>query len=489
MSTAVNFPLWALLASDILIACLAIYVGAELRFGFDLDLARREMGPITPRAVTFAFWIVVGLASVGMYRARQRPRNLDTLARTCVAVLIGGIAYVLFFYAFPTLNTGRGIMITAMLFCIACLTLSRTWLLKFFDTNPVRRKVLVLGAGKVASRIGFLKRRSDQRRFEVVGFVPSSDEERRYAEEAGFGPLLTSAEEALAENRVDEIVIALEERRGSFPSKLLLEQKFHGILVTDIINFLEKELEKIDLSVLHPGWLIYEVSSHSNPLTKTTKRLLDISVSLTLLFLTLPISLIIILAIKLEEGMSAPVLYRQERVGQNHRIFRLLKFRSMYEDAESEGARWASADDDRITKTGRLIRRIRFDELPQLINVLLGEMSLVGPRPERPEFVDQLSAVVPMYDYRHCVRPGITGWAQLSFPYGSSLQDGREKLKYDLYYIKNADIVFDLFVLLQTIEVVIWGKATSMSGPNDDELQSGADNTVRLFDDRDRDTG
>jgi len=468
-----------------MVASLAILLGAELRFGFDLKVAQVGMGgAVLPRAIVFALWVIVGLVSVGMYRARQRPRFWETFARSTVAALIGGLAFVLFFYAFPVLITGRGVLLFAMFFCAVSLPLTRLWVLRFFDVSPVRRRVLVLGSGPAAGRIGALKRRSDQRRFEVVGFVPAGAQDRQYAEDEGFGPLISSVEEAVDQLHIDEIVVALDERRGMFPTRLLLEQKFHGTRVTEVVNFLERELEKIELSVMHPGWFIFEVSRHTNPLKNTLKRLFDIGISLVLLIIAAPIFLAVAISIWFEDGFSAPVFYRQERVGKSHSTFRLLKFRSMCVDAEAQGAQWSSEDDDRITRTGSFIRRTRCDELPQLINVLWGEMSIVGPRPERPEFVDQLSAAVPMYDYRHCVRPGITGWAQLNFPYGSSVLDAREKLKYDLYYIKNADIIFDVFVLLQTLEVVIWGRATSMAGPNTDDPGSNAEKDVRLFEKR-----
>jgi len=484
LSAAVNFPLWVLLASDFFIVACAFCLSALIRFGFEYGQIDQYMGPLLPRAFSFAFWVIIGMVSVGMYRARQRPHFRGMLARIVVAICLGGLADVLFFYLFPHLTAGRGILIGAVLISGLVLPLARVYLLRFFDTNPVRRRVLVLGAGQTASRIGTLRRRSDKRRFEVVGYVPGSFAEREYAEQAGFAPLFSSLEEALDQLSIDEIVIALDERRGAFPAQILLEQKFHGLQVTDIVDFLEQELEKIDLSVMYPGWFIFETSRHSNPLRSSAKRAFDLSISLFLLTLMSPVLLLVTLCILFEDGLNAPVFYRQNRVGRNHENFNLLKFRSMVIDAEKEtGACWASGDaDERVTRTGRFIRRFRIDELPQIINVMKGDMSIVGPRPERPEFVDQLSAAVPMYDYRHCVRPGITGWAQLNFPYGASVLDAREKLKYDLYYIKNADIIFDIFVLLQTLEVVLWGRATSMSGPNRDDQSGGStEQDVRLF--------
>ncbi len=482
LSAAVNFPLWVLLVTDFLIVAGAFSLSAMIRFGFDFDLVAQSVGPMLPRATSYAFWVIIGMVSVGMYRARQRPHFRGMLARIVVAVCLGGLADILFFYLIPNLTTGRGILVGAVLISCLILPLTRLYLLKFFDFSLVRRHVLVLGAGQTASRIGVLRRKSDKRRFEVVGFVPSCDEERAYAEESGFGPLYSSLEEAAEASSIDEIVIALDDRRGAFPAQMLLEQKFHGLQVTDIVDFLEQELEKIDLSVMYPGWFIFETSRHANPLRKSVKRMFDVSISAFLFLLMSPVFLLVVIGVWIEDGFGKPILYRQKRVGRNRISFDLLKFRSMVVDAESEtGARWASSDDDRVTTTGRIIRRFRIDELPQLLNILMGHMSVVGPRPERPEFVEQLSAAVPMYDYRHCIRPGLTGWAQLNFPYGASVIDAREKLKYDLYYIKNADLVFDIFVLLQTLEVVLWGKATSMAGPNTENPGADAEKDVQLF--------
>ncbi|MDH3977587.1 MAG: TIGR03013 family PEP-CTERM/XrtA system glycosyltransferase [Gammaproteobacteria bacterium] len=466
LSTSLNFPLWTMLVSDFVFAAFALSFSALARFGFETILVYEYMGPVTPRSISFAGCVVVGMVSVGMYRARQRPYFGDMVARVIVAVGLGTAAEVLLFYLIPELSIGRGILIGAALICCLVMPLIRMGLLRLFDTSTVRRRVLVLGAGDVARSIASLRRRADKRRFEIIGFVPGSATERAFAEKHGFAPLYSSLEEAAEKRGVDEIVVALDERRGLFPAKALLANKFKGVQITDVVDFIEQELEKIDLEVMYPGWFIFESSRHSDLTQRTLKRMFDVSISLILFLLMLPVFLIVICAIRLEDGKSAPIFYRQVRVGRNNEPFQLLKFRSMVIDAEAAtGAAWSSVGDSRVTRTGLIIRRLRIDELPQIVNVLLGEMSIVGPRPERPEFVEQLSAAVPLYEYRHCVRPGITGWAQLNFPYGASVLDAREKLKYDLYYIKNADVIFDIFVLLQTLEVIIWGEATSMAGP------------------------
>jgi sugar transferase (PEP-CTERM system associated) len=237
----------------------------------------------------------------------------------------------------------------------------------------------------------------------------------------------------------------------------LLECKFAGVAVIDLLTFLERETGRVKVDLVNPAWLIFSDGFSGKPRHALVCRSVDLFAGTLLAFFSLPIMGLVALAVVLEDG--APVLYRQKRVGLYGRVFTLYKFRSMVRDAESDGrARWAGARDSRVTRVGRMIRKLRFDELPQLFNVIRGDMSLVGPRPERPEFVARLSQNIPYYHERHSVKPGITGWAQLSYPYGSSDEDAMEKLQYDLYYVKHRSLVFDLMVILQTVEVVFWGK-------------------------------
>jgi sugar transferase (PEP-CTERM system associated) len=467
---ALSAPASVLLIADLVVISGALLLALLVRFSFDFEAVRTGVGPVLPRALTIAVWVMVGLASMGMYRHRQRPRPWEVAARAIVGVLIGGLCSVLFFYIFPLVQTGRGVMGLGMLLAIVGLTLERWWLLRMFDLSTAKRRVLVLGSGKVASRIASLRRRADRRRFEIVGYSSTSDADRRSGEDLGLTPLVEFAD-ALREGGFDEIVVAQDDRRGNFPTHELLEQRFRGVRVTEVVEFLERETEKIHFDVMQPGWLVFSSGNHAHPLFLGAKRLFDLVVSIALLALISPILLLTVLAIKLEDGFASPVLYRQQRVGLNDRVFELLKFRSMGLDAEAGGARWWSgAGDARVTRVGRVLRRVRLDEVPQLVNVIRGDMSIVGPRPERPEFVEDLIEKVPYYNYRHSVRPGLTGWAQLNFPYGSSTADARNKLAYDLYYIKNASLVFDMFVFLQTVEVVLWGRAISMAGPGSDNL-------------------
>ena len=257
---------------------------------------------------------------------------------------------------------------------------------------------------------------------------------------------------------VQEIVVALSERRGgAMPLRELLDCKLSGIQVFDLASHFEKTLGQIRLDSLYAGWLIFGDGFNQGHVRSLVKRISDIIFSTILLVTTLPLMVITTLLIALESGF--PVLYRQERVGLNGRLFNVIKFRSMRRDAEPDGKPvWAKSDDDRVTKVGHIIRKLRIDELPQLFSVLKGDMSLVGPRPERPFFVDQLTREIPFYAVRHSVKPGITGWAQVCYHYGATVEDAAEKLQYDLYYVKNHSLALDVVVLLKTVGVVILGK-------------------------------
>lgn len=445
-----------------------------------MGAAAQAIEPLAPRAITFTFCILLGLLAMGLYRARQRPRPRETAVRVLFGTAIGGFCYILFFYLLPELNTGRGIMIGGLV--IACITLGtgRLLLLPLIDRNPVKKRVLVLGTGSAALKIGKLRRASDRRGFEVAGYVKFNGTDRSLTEKDNslLRPIIPA--DAVADFAgIDEVVVALDERRGTLPVEILSDIKSRGIPVTDILSFLERETGRMDIDLVSPGWFVYTKVGFTDATYRGIKRLTDILLSTLIFALTLPIFLAVILTIWIEDGVQTRVFFRQSRIGLGGRQFCLLKFRSMNIDAESEtGPLWSVKDDDRVTLVGKLIRRFRIDELPQLFNVLKGEMSIVGPRPERPEFAHLLSDKVPMFNVRHSMRPGLTGWAQLNFPYGASVTDAREKLSYDLYYIRNASLLLDMLIFLQTIEVIVCGKAVSMAGSN------GHHETLREFNER-----
>jgi sugar transferase (PEP-CTERM system associated) len=326
------------------------------------------------------------------------------------------------------------------------------------DEHVFRRATMVYGAGDRAASITAIRRRADRRGFKVVARI------------AALGDTIVGDQDVLQTNGksitdiaiekgAEEIVIAMDDRRGNLPVRELLDARLSGIDVIDLLEFLERETGKIRVDLVSPGWLIFSPGFRRSRFKEFAKRVMDAVVCGSLLVVSWPIMLLIGLAIKIEDGLSAPVIYKQFRVGQNSRNFNVLKFRSMREDAEKDGkAVWATENDSRVTRVGNFLRNSRLDELPQVFNVLAGQMSVVGPRPERPEFVSELQENIPYYAERHVVKPGVTGWAQLKYSYGASEEDAIEKLQYDLYYIKNQTLLLDFLIIVQTVEVVLWGK-------------------------------
>ncbi len=319
----------------------------------------------------------------------------------------------------------------------------------------LKRRVLVLGAGMRAHRIEMeVRKKHGHCGFIPVAFIPTSPDE------AGVSPVNiiddpVDLNSFCAEAGIDEIVVASDERRGTMPIDMLLECRMSGRKIIAVTDFIEREAGQVELEGLYPSWLVFSQGNARNTFERLFKRILDIVASGTLLIITLPVTVIIALIIVLEDG--GPPFYRQVRVGLNGKHFEVLKFRSMRCDAEKDGVpRWAAKDDDRVTRIGRIIRKLRIDEIPQIYNVLSGEMSIVGPRPERPEIVADLEDKIAFFKYRHVVKPGITGWAQVNYPYGASVHDAREKLKYDLYYVKNGAIFLDFLILMETVRVVFW---------------------------------
>jgi len=345
------------------------------------------------------------------------------------------------------------------------LLLRRLFVHLVYKTGAFTRRVLIVGSGPRAGKIEKLCRRSYDLSFTLVGYVHLISEpncNRDYSMDERRGPQRRSdywlpANDLLAfcsEKMVDEMVVALNERRGEMPVHDFLACKLAGITLTEYTAFWEREARQIDVESVNPSELVFSDGFRVGRLRSLVKRLFDIVVSLTLLLMTLPITILTMLLIRLES--PGPAFYRQERIGQNGKAFSILKFRSMSNDAEKDGPRWAAKNDSRVTKVGAFIRKVRIDEIPQVINVLRGEMSFVGPRPERGVFVTALSEKIPYYMERHTVKPGITGWAQINYPYGASEEDARMKLAYDLYYVKNGSIFLDILIIVQTVKVLLW---------------------------------
>jgi sugar transferase (PEP-CTERM system associated) len=426
----------------------------HLRVGVELP----PLGPLWPRALLFSMAMATCLLALGLYSARQRARRAGVLLRVLIAATVGIAITAFCFYIFRDLRIGRGALALAAMSAAAVAYLLRLSLDSFVDAARFKRKVLIYGTGGGAARILQLRRRVDQRGFAVVGFVQPEGESVQVPEARVRRPRSGLLKFCRASG-ADEIVLAMDDRRRAFPARELLDCRLAGIDVTDLLTFLERETGRVRVDVLTPSWLIMGKGFRRGTVRAFSCSLIDLLGSLALLMLTVPLMVATVMAIKLEDGWRAPVFYRQQRVGLGGSIFNLLKFRSMSIDAEADGqARWAAKHDPRVTRVGTIIRKLRIDELPQILNVLRGDMCIVGPRPERPQFVEALSNAIPYYGYRHCVKPGITGWAQLCYAYGSSEQDAIEKLQYDLYYIKNSGFLFNLSILVQTAEVVFFGK-------------------------------
>ncbi len=337
--------------------------------------------------------------------------------------------------------------------CIIC---TRAVFVKLADLDVFKKRVLVLGTGQRAARVAALANGRGDRHFVLQAFLDCGVDERIVSTPAI--ELLDCGPDAIVdcarETGAAEIIVAVDDRRG-LPVKALLRCRAAGIRVTDYLDFMERQTKTVDLVALQPSWLIFSDGFRCSRAADAGKRVLDVLLSLALLLFTLPLMALTAILIALES--PGPVLYRQERIGLGGRVFLLLKFRSMRVDAEADGsAKWAAANDPRVTRVGAVIRKVRIDELPQLINVLRGDMSFVGPRPERPQFVSDFIQEIPFYAERHCVKPGITGWAQINYPYGASPDDARNKLSYDLYYVKNHGIFLDLVIVLQTARVILW---------------------------------
>jgi sugar transferase (PEP-CTERM system associated) len=439
----------------------AAFVAAAV-VGLHLDVAAivPTIAAIWPQALLFSFVMVTSLLALGLYSARQRARVGGVAVRVIVAIAVGIMVMAVLFYVLPAgWGIGSGMLFTAGAGAVAGLALSRIVFSRLVDESVFKRRVLVYGSGRNAAPIANLRRRSDRRGFTLVGFVQPDGESITVARER----VVSAAEGRLCdlcrELDVDEVVVAMEDRRRSFPILELLECRLAGIDVSELLTFLERETGRVRIDVLNPSWMIFGEGFRRDPLRRFSSRTLDLAASSLILLVTWPLMLVTVLAIKLEEGWTAPVFYAQQRVGLGGRVFNVLKFRSMRQDAERDGKpQWATKGDSRVTRVGAFIRKVRIDELPQIWCVFMGHMSFVGPRPERPSFVAELSEKIPYYVQRHCVKPGITGWAQLCYPYGSSEQDALEKLQYDLYYIKNNTLLFDLAILIQTVEVVFMGQ-------------------------------
>jgi len=434
-----------------------LVVAGELGYSLRIHQIGSLLDPIQnriPQLITFAASVELAMIAVGVYGAGALQSLRFAAARLLVAISLGVIFLSVIFFLVPSITFWRSNLLYSMIIAIGLLIILRILLGKTLGGQVFKRRVVVLGAGARAARLKALAA-TPGAGFVVVGYVSMSEPARVIPEAIARDAIYNLADHVVLLN-ASEVVLALEERRNALPLKDLLRIKTTGVHVNEISTFLERETGRVDLQSVNPSWLIFSDGfSSGRMLSSMFKRMFDITASLLLLTLSLPLILITAIVIKLES--KGPAFYRQRRVGLYGVGFDVIKLRSMRQDAEVDGkAVWAEKDDPRITRIGRIIRKTRIDELPQTWSVLKGEMSFVGPRPERPQFVEDLEQQLNYYAERHMVKPGITGWAQINYPYGASIDDSRQKLEYDLYYAKNYSPFLDVLILLQTIRVVLW---------------------------------
>lgn len=453
----VNASIWLLALLEACVLFASVYYAAEIRFLASSHEDVLLLGPLYLRASVITLIMLTILTVFGLYQAEYKHFTRKYFMLMTASFVIGFILLTVLFYLVPQLYLGRGVFVIAMGLSYVSLLVLRVIYGALIKSDTGKKQILVLGTGSRNTPIGRIQQsRNDNSRFQIVGYVPSGSVDdgidKSLLLDTGT-PLLAHAQK----KQVDEIVVGVRQRRGgNLDMRELLECRMEGIPVVGLSTFYEREMGKVLLDSLNPSWFVFGDGFDRGNLRNITKRAFDLTASLALFLLTSPIMLATAILIKLES--KGPVFYSQRRVGECGFPFDVLKFRSMSVDAEKHGAQWAQKNDPRVTRVGRIIRLLRIDELPQIINVINGDMSFVGPRPERPEFVKDLARQIPYYAARHSVKPGITGWAQVNYPYGASLEDARSKLEYDLYYAKNHTLFLDLIVLFQTAQVVLFGK-------------------------------
>jgi len=461
----IHTPYLFMALSDLIAVAGAAYLGYFTQF-----FSFPPLLEYAPSAFAFAVFIVVAMAAMGVYGARIREGLSSVLLRTAVSIfLLGTLATAAVSYVAPfTALESRSVLLFSSIEAFVLVAGLRIFTSTLISEDAMKKRVLVLGTGARAAKIASrMRRKSDRRGFVLLGFLKLGE----YDSVSEYGARVAQANEPLKDyclqHKVDEIVVAMDDRRrhddetqaGGLPLEELLECRLSGIEVCEVQEFVEREASRLDVDLLQPYWLVFQDGFVNSAGRAITKRSFDVVAAASLIALTWPIAgfAVIVLTFMRLRGKGS-VIYRQRRVGLDGVTFNLLKFRSMLPDDVEDGERFASLEDPRVTRFGAFIRMTRIDELPQLVNVLRGDMSFVGPRPERPGHVRTFEADIPYYGQRHRIKPGITGWAQLCYPYGASLDDAKEKLQYDLYYLKNNSLLLDLTILLQTVEVVLIGE-------------------------------
>lgn len=413
-------------------------------------------------------WLKITLATVvcalilyfyDLYDFTVMGNRRELMLRLVQALGIAWALLALLFYFVPPLLIGRGVSVISVPLVLVLL-LSWRVLIHYLTGHPeIGEKILVVGTGQAARETAEAIFERRDAGYRIVGFVTENGikPNTKIGETSVLGTT-EELERIVHKEKIDRIVIAVRERRGTFPTETLLKMSLTGdVNIEECTSFFERVTGQVHIDMLRPSWLIFAGRRKDTRLRTAFREIVHRGLALIGLICSLPVAILTVILIKFES--RGEIFYKQERVGKNGKIFKVLKFRSMQTDAEKDGVPiWATADDDRVTRIGKIIRKIRVDEIPQFWNIIKGEMSFVGPRPERPHFVAQLAEEIPFYEHRHLAAPGLTGWAQIKYPYGASVADARQKLQYDLYYIKNQSLALDLVIVFETVKTVLFGK-------------------------------
>jgi sugar transferase (PEP-CTERM system associated) len=443
--------LFPLLIGDGLLAVLAVYVGFQLRFGEGdptslMDLPHMAAFIGVPLFFSYLF---------ELYNSTRQVKKREFLLRSLSAIGVSFIALTSVYYILPMVKFGRGIFGISLVFFWVLQVLWHLCFSALRNSSQLARRVLVLGTGPLAKKVGDLIESTNHQHV-LKGYVDLTGEPITVPEYAIVGKG-SSLFETIRFQKAHKLVISLSERRGVLPLQVVLKCKMSGIEVVDATSFYEELTGKLLIENITPSSFFFSDGFRITDTKRIFKRIFDILCSSAGILISMPLVPLIAVLIKLNS--RGPVFFRQKRVGEMEREFLLYKFRTMRQDAEKgTGAVWAEKNDPRVTAVGRFLRKTRLDELPQFYNVLRGDMSFIGPRPERPEFVQKLKEMIPFYPERHFVKPGLTGWAQIRYAYGASTEDAVEKLRYDLYYIKHLSLFLDMLVMLETMKVMLFGK-------------------------------
>ena len=450
--------IWLILADAVIIYG-GIVLAMYLRLGFsgsDYQLNERN-GWLKIALATMVCLLVLYLYDLYDFIVMTNRREL--MLRMVQALGIAWVLLALLFYFAPPLMIGRGVSVVSVPIVLVALSLWRGMIHLLTGHPEIGEKILVVGTGRAAQDTARAVWERRDAGFRIIGFATENG--NKPPPEIAESKILGSAKnlrEIIEREKIDRVVMAVRERRGAFPTETLLKMSLAGdVSIEECTSFFERVTGQVHLDMLRPSWLIFAGRRKDTRLKTAFREFVHRMLALIGFVATLPIAAVTAVLIKLDSKGS--VFYRQKRVGKNGRVFEVIKFRSMRTDAEKDGKPvWAVADDERVTRVGRIIRQIRVDEIPQFWNILKGEMSFVGPRPERPHFVEQLAREVPFYEHRHLVAPGLTGWAQVKYPYGASVEDARQKLQYDLYYIKNQSLALDFVIVFETVKIVLFGR-------------------------------